>query len=888
MHPFAEYINPYLAELLAQINMDKTFSRGEGCYLYDSGGRRYLDLISSYGALPFGYNPPEIWDAIQAIRDSSEPSFVQPSYLNAAGELARLLVELAPPGLTRVTFTNSGAEAAEAAIKLCRAATGRRRILAAKNSFHGKTLGALSATGKESYQKVFGAPVEGFDFVPYGDAFAVNDLFARRGEEYAAFILEPIQGEGGIVVPPPGYLSEVRELCTRYGVLLVLDEIQSGLGRTGKMFACEEEGVVPDVMLLAKALGGGLVPIGAVMSSEQAHTEDFATKHSSTFAGNTLACRVGVATLDLLTRDSEALINRVKENGAILKQGLTMLRDRYPEVVRSIRGRGLMLGIEFGITRDTFPGSLIGVMAEQELLSPVISSYLLNTEGLRVAPTLNGSDVIRVEPPLIISREQCEQALDGITRAVEILAKGNTAYLLSHLVAGESAPVSNGDASTPREKGTAPVNVSRRGRPVPSSDPQEGRFAFLVHPVNLQNYPEFDESLAVFSETQLADLAGRWNGLVEPFVLSETRVVSPTGATAFGEFIAVPRTADQLLNGSRREVLAVLKQAVGLARDRGAQIVGLGAYTSVVSRGGRDLLGEGVAITTGNSYTVVSAVEAVLSSLARLGISPFDVTLSVVGATGSIGRATAILLSEYFPRLILIGNPRRPEKSRSRLQGVAAAVCKHLVAEMRSGRTFKPGSIGERIKSLAGIPPADAGNDVYMEIAMRLEAAGGSMVLTTDADRYLRLSDVVVTATSSLADLVNPRNVQFGAVVLDLSRPSNVSREVRDARPDVLVIDGGVVALPGLPSLGWNFGFEQGLAYACMSETIMLGLEHHYEHVSIGGDLDIDHILYTRRLAEKHGFRLADLRSFDRPLTQEEWEKVVAARNVSVGATIRA
>lgn len=889
MHPFVEYVNPHLGELLACIKMDKIFVRGEGCYLYDSSGRRYLDLIASYGALAFGYNPPEIWNAIDGLRRSVEPSFVQPSYLQAAGELAKRLIEVAPQGLRYVTFTNSGAEAVEAAIKLARAATGRRRILATWNSFHGKTLGALSATGKEVYQKAFGAPVEGFDFVPYQDAAAVEELFERRGEEYAAFILEPIQGEGGIVVPTVGYLSQMRDLCTRYGVLLILDEVQTGLGRTGRMFACEEEGVWPDIMLLAKALGGGMVPIGAVLSTEEAYSEDFAMKHSSTFAGNALACRVALASLELLTRDNCSLIHRVRENGHLLKEGLLSLRDKYPHVIRSVRGRGLMLGIEFGMTRDTFPGSLIGVMAEQEILTPVISSYLLNTEGLRVAPTLNGSDVIRIEPPLVISKEQCLQALEGLGRAMEVLAKGNTAGLLRHL-ACDSAREGNGGSKTQTTIGAISYRRVCAAVSDPVSDPSfapvpgpaDGRFAFLVHPINIRNYPEFDRSLEVFSEDELKNLAGRWNDLVEPFVLSETRVVSRTGAAAFGQFIAVPRTADDLLYGDQEEVMSILRKAVRLAKDKGAKIVGLGAYTSVVSRGGRSLLDEGVAVTTGNSYTVVSAVEAVVSALARLDMDPSAVTVSVVGATGSIGRATAILLSEEVSKLVLVGNPKRPEKSRRRLVEVAMAVSRHLLTAVGAGKVPKPGSVAERAKSQglirpAGAPQAGADVDECRRIASQLEERG-LIVLTTDAERYLPASDVVVTATSSLSEVVTPSNVRWGAVALDLSRPPNVSRRIRDLRPDVLVIDGGVIALPGLPSLGWDFGFERGLAYACMAETIMLALERHYEHTSIGADLDIKTILYMKDLATKHGFALADLRSFDRPLTRDEWERVAAAR----------
>lgn len=877
MHPFTQFVNPYLGRKLTQLSMDKSFVRGEGCYLYDADGGRYLDLISSYGALPFGFNPPEIWAAITAVRDSGEPSFVQPSALNAAGELAGRLVAVAPPGLGNVTFANSGAEAVEAALKMCRAATGRRRILAASNSFHGKTLGALSATGRESYQRSFGAPVEGFDFVPYGDVAALEEVLSERGEQYAALILEPVQGEGGIVVPPPGYLAAARRLCDTYGILFVLDEIQTGLGRTGTLFACQAgaitpEDVVPDVMLLAKALGGGIMPIGACLANDRSYNEEFALKHSSTFAGNTLACRAGIAVLDLLEKDDRYLVREAARKGAALKEGLVELQRRYPEVVCSIRGHGLMLGIEFSVNRDTFRGSLLGVMAEQELLTPVISSYLLNIEHLRVAPTLNGNTVIRIEPPLVITDDQCVQALDGIGRMLAVLAERNTARFLRYLVGIPEGNV----VSMPRRRDPAP-------RPRPSADPAEGRFAFLVHPVDIRNYAEFDDSLAAFNDVELEALAGRWNDMVEPFVVSEARITSDTGRVAYGEFIAIPRTADEMLSLPRPQMLGELRAALDLARKRGARIAGLGAYTSVVSRGGLDLLKDGIPLTTGNSYTVVAAVDAVTSALARLGIPPRAATAAVVGASGSIGRATSILLAEDVSRLLLIGNPQRPEQSRRRLLKVAGDIYRHLAQQLHGGRRFGAGTAGAELAARGGVPEPDAPAEEFVRLAEALAADGGPVVITTDIDGLLPLADVVVTATSSTSSLVTPRNVKSGAAVCDLSRPPNVSREVRDARPDVLVIDGGVIAVPGLPSLGWNFGFEQGLAYACMAETMILALEHHYEHTSIGADLPLDMVLRLRQMAAVHGFRLANLRSFDRPLDEGEWERIARVRNAASG-----
>jgi acetylornithine/succinyldiaminopimelate/putrescine aminotransferase/predicted amino acid dehydrogenase len=859
MHPYAEYVNPKLARQLYQICLDKVYARGEGCELYDNEGNKYLDFIAAYGALPFGFNPPEIWEAITEVRDTAEPSFVQPSYLDAAGQLAQQLIAIAPPGMGTVTFANSGAEAVEAAFKIARNYTQRLGILTTHNSFHGKTLGALSATGKDSYQKGFGAPVAGFDRIPYGDAEALKTALEANPGKYAALIVEPIQGEGGIIIPPDGYLKTALELCHRCGTLLIVDEVQAGLGRTGHFFACEHDGITPDIMTVAKALGGGLIPIGACIAKAEVYTEDFALKHSSTFAGNTIACRVGLRVLDMLTRDQNRLLGEIERKGRYLLSQLKEIQHRYPQVIAAVRGRGLMLGLELGVTKENMPDSLLGIMAEQEYLSPIVSSYLLNVEKLRVAPTLNGVSVIRLEPSLIISDSQCEYAMAAVERMAARLAEGNTASFLAHMI-GVSNP-----AVSPRQ--IIPKKIPR-----PSDDPAEGRFAFLVHPLYLKNYIEFDSSLKIFSEQQLGELVGRWNDLIEPFVAGQTVITSKTGQKAYGEFIAISRTSEELMQLPKEQVRKELEAAVKLAKDRGARIVGLGAYTSVVSKGGRELRDLGVAVTTGNSYTVAAAVEATLEAARQLNIAVDQTTVAVVGATGSIGRATTFLLAEEVNALILIGNPNNQQHSRRRLMKVTAEIYQYLNKTARQG-----GAIVDFVKRHPRIPAPNAPLVEYQEFAETV-INESPIIYTVEIGKYLPQADLVVTATSQVNSLIQPGMLKFGAVVCDVARPADVSIEVKEARPDVLVIDGGVMAVPGQPDLGWNFGFEQGLAYACMSETMMLALEHRYEHFSLGVDITIDTIQYFRDLAEKHGFKLAGFRSFDRPLDPETFAKVQKAR----------
>ncbi|MFW5976637.1 MAG: aminotransferase class III-fold pyridoxal phosphate-dependent enzyme [Bacillota bacterium] len=866
MNRFRKYINPYLGELLEKINMDIDFIKGKGCYLYDKENNEYLDCIANYGAVPFGHNCPQIWESINKFKNKQKPSLIKPSALSEAGKLAEKLIDLTPEHLNYVTFTNSGAESVEAAIKISRSQTGKMGILSTYNSFHGKTLGALSATGNKKYQKPFGVPIDKFDYVKYGDLKALKNKLKDNPDKYAAFIIEPIQGEGGIVTPPENYLPKAKSICEKHDIIFILDEIQTGLGRTGNLFAFEKENVIPDILLLAKALGGGIFPLGACISSREVYNEKFADKHSSTFAGNSLGCKIGSTVLDILTENNNELIKKVKKKGNFFKTKLIELQNKYPDIIKSVRGRGFMLGIEFPETKKTFPDSLLGIMAEQELLTPLISSYLLNTENLRVAPTLNGNNVIRIEPPLTMNKNQCQQAINKLDNMLNVLKQNNTAKFISYLI------------NTDIDESSCEYTTGSSANIISGPAQNEGRFAFLIHPLDLKNYQEFDKSLKAFKKEELAQLTSRWNNLVKPFVVSETRIKSKTGDQAYGEFITIPRTTKELLNMPKKESINLVKNGLKLARKRGAQIVGLGAYTAVVTMAGLYIKNEGVPITTGNSYTVVAAVEAVKKALTQLKIKPEHSTAAIIGATGSIGKGSAKLISKSVSRLILIGNPKNKKSSYKRLYRIAGEIYQYIAQNLEKGEKFKNNTLGNKLSKINSIPAADAPLNNFIDFAKNIDN-NNIISITTSIEKMLPRADVTICATNTIKTLIKSRNLKQGAIVCDISRPKNVSKDIEQKRPDVLVIDGGVIEVPGRPSMGWNFGFEKGLVYACMAETMMLALEKHYQNISIGSSgVNLKNILYTQNIAEKHGFKLATLRSFDRPLSEEKWNKIINAR----------
>jgi putrescine aminotransferase len=316
------------------------------------------------------------------------------------GRLAKRLAELTPGDLAISFFANSGAEAVEGALKLARAATKRPGIVTTDGAFHGKTFGALAASGRDAFREPFAPLLDNVRRVPFGDAAAVR---AALDDTIGAVIVEPVQGEGGVNIPVPGYLREVRSLCDEFGAVMIADEVQTGLGRCGALFACDREDVVPDVMTLAKGLSGGVVPIGAYVARPSVWNAAYAKApllHTSTFGGNELACAAALAALDVLV--DEDLAANARERGAQLLRGVRATMMRRPEVIADVRGAGLLVGVE--LRSEGYGGSII-----PELLK----------RGVTAAWTLNQQRVIRLEPPLIVSAAEVERALVAFDAAVE-------------------------------------------------------------------------------------------------------------------------------------------------------------------------------------------------------------------------------------------------------------------------------------------------------------------------------------------------------------------------------------------------------------------------------------------------------------------------------------
>jgi putrescine aminotransferase len=396
---YQEYVNPGLASLMKFGGFGDVEVSASGCIVRTISGGEYLDCLGGYGVFTLGHAHP---DVVQAVRDQlgrmplSSRTFFQEPLANLAEKLA----SVAPGNLQYSFLCNSGTEAVEGALKIARVATGRTRFVCTVGGFHGKSMGSLSATGREVFRKPFDPLVPGFVHVPYDNVEAVE---AAVDDDTAGVIVEPIQGEGGIRCPGDDYLRKLREICDRTGALLILDEVQTGLARTGALFACDHWGVVPDIMTLAKALGGGVMPIGAVMSTAPIWNAAFGENpllHTSTFGGNPLACVAGLTTLHVIERDG--LVARARERGEQMLSGLREVARRFPDALAEVRGMGLMIGVEFKV-KDVAELSING-MARRS----VIAAY-----------TLNNPYVIRFEPPVVITEAQVDQAVTAFGEAVE-------------------------------------------------------------------------------------------------------------------------------------------------------------------------------------------------------------------------------------------------------------------------------------------------------------------------------------------------------------------------------------------------------------------------------------------------------------------------------------
>jgi ornithine--oxo-acid transaminase len=411
------YMNEMMVRVLRTIGYDVGFRSGKGAYLFDGAGTRYLDLLSGWGVFGVGRNHPRIREALASVLAGDLPNLVQMDVSPLAGVLAERLLRYTP-FLEKVCFANSGSEAVETALKFSRRATGRPGLVYCAHGFHGLSYGALSMSSETIFRDGFGPLLPNCLSIPFNDLAALEEALAPR--QTAAFIVEPIQGKG-VNVPDDDYLAGVRHLCCKYGTLFIADEIQTGLGRTGRFLAIDHWGVEPDMVLVSKTLSGGHVPVAAVLARKWIMDKVFdrmerAVIHGSTFAANDLAMAAGIATLDIL--ESEHLVENAARRGARLLASFEAMASRY-EMICDVRGKGLMIGVEFGRPRSLKLQAAWRLLEALNtgLFCQLITLPLFKDHKILVQVAGHASHTVKLLPALIITDDDC----DWIERSFEVV-----------------------------------------------------------------------------------------------------------------------------------------------------------------------------------------------------------------------------------------------------------------------------------------------------------------------------------------------------------------------------------------------------------------------------------------------------------------------------------
>ncbi|MEZ4865653.1 MAG: aminotransferase class III-fold pyridoxal phosphate-dependent enzyme [Caldilineaceae bacterium] len=693
--------------------------------------------------------------------------------------------------------------------------------LAIVGSFHGKSSGAVKLTHSPDFRKPWHHLGIQVNFLPRNQVDAVWSAVTAAtvicyelaiGDDGVVQInpttwsrivgcfAEPIQGEGGIHELTSAFLGALRTAADQAHFPLILDEIQSGMGRSGTLLAAEASGVAGDYILLGKALGGGLAKQGALLVRADQYIEEFGYLHTSTFAEDDFSAAIGLAALDLVTRDQGALLQGCREKGDYLLQRLRALQACYPQVIREVRGRGLMIGVEL-IPQHDSASNLLRVVSEQNLLGFLTCGYLLHEEGIRIAPTLAANSTIRLVPSAFIQERELAHFCAAFERAVAAIARAN-AHTLTRHIAGWQA----GDEAVPQQ-----FDFCEKPNFSPSPrKPTTRRVACIAHFIEPADLLHWDPMLAPLSSAACSQLLDKTHVVLDPFLADQARIDGPWGEQVEVGVVGLPFTAAQIMAHIRRGDGATVREqieaAVDLAKGWGATLIGFAGYTSIVTNNCQLLVEDSVGLTSGNSLTAAAALAALRRSACAASIDLATARLGIVGGAGNIGRVLAECMVNEVPQLTLIGRPG----AERRLQRLADEL-------KRQGATVMP------------------------------------QVSTDLAD--LQSCNLIISATNAPEPILCADHLGAHPTVLcDVAVPGDATPDLATCRPHVQVIKGGIMHLPHQQELTIRgMALAQGEAYACLAEVILLGLAGIREHFSYG-PLRAERVQQIGALAEQYGF----------------------------------
>jgi len=858
-------INPTRQFMLRHIGFDKAITHAQGSELFDENENVYCDFISQYGALPFGHNAPNIKSKIVTFLANNEASFVQPLRAQHAELLAQRLIDLSPFQQGYCTFCNSGAESVEIAIKLARSYTGRQVIISSKTGFHGKTLGAGSATGNQQYSAPFLADTQFFEHMNLNELKELEARLAKK--DVAALIIELVQGEGGMRLLEPSLVEQLSKLSKKYGTLLVVDEVQTGIGRLGYTFGLEKyPDVEADIICLAKALGGGIVPLGAMICRDKLWTEELGLFHSSTFANNNFTCVVGNAVLDELTANDGEILQHVRDVAKYLKVSLEKVVSDFPFAFKSLQGDGLMLGVEL----MPWPQSHSYFLAHASfhgLAAPLVCGYLLNCHQILTAPVFNHHSVVRIEPNLIVTKPQIDRLIDALNDVGELITKRKFSSLFAYMIGKPSREVEY----TEQDLALDPV------MPLPKpSGKKLGSFAFLIHPTMDEDLMRIMPEAINNLHPEHKDLWYSWmdswfSKRYEPApVLYAPAVTNSDGDYVEGWLISCPLTPEKMMRLKKEKREFLMQQYFDIAHALNVDRVGLGAFTSIVTRGGTRLPERTVAVTSGNSFTGMMSARGVIEAVNARFSTCNGIRLAVIGAAGAVGRIAAIEASREFREITLFGNPSNPHA----IQGLDEIRAEIVWRAFEDEAEFKPNAIARELMSKAEKvinfrSPSfrellnSTGVEAFRAMTLFIEQRAPGLIescirISVSIEEELPNCNAIISATSNGKGFIPSNLLAQESVVCDAARPPDFSGYISQERPDIVAFEGGVVKLPEPIAFGKSniLGFEPDVNLACLSETIILamaGLEGDY---SLGKELDITQAREIYEFGLSFGFKL--------------------------------
>lgn len=763
-------------------------------------------------------------------------------------------------------------------------------FVALEKSFHGKLGSSVQLTYNKNFRRAFQFLGMKTRFVAMNDIETLDRISEEEKSElfdldivdgkvvlvqrqlplFAAFLIEPIQGEGGINCVETEFGRAVRRFCNRHGCPLIIDEIQSGMGRSGRFLASSQIGLRGDYYAFSKALGGGIAKLSALMVRKELYEKDFSLIHSSTFAEDDFSSGIALKTLEMLERDDGALYKRAEARGEELRTGLEALCAKYPDILQGVLGRGLFIGLIFRDLEES-SSQIIRTNVYAETLGYFVSGYMLRTEGIRLAPTGSAPNVVRLEPSVYIGHAEIQRLMEALGRLCEILRHGDTMHLVFPLTKPKRAiPRSEIITFHHPEPANPKLPAPDRHANTVASRPVR-KVAFVNHLINPELLRSVEPSLAAMNDEELRQFVLNSAALKISAPLGPIRIRSKLGTAVdfwlYPLFVASEQMSGWLNSGDLEEIRDDIDERLRSAQEDGCELAGLGMYNSIVTNNCTSLSVPEMGLTSGNSLTVAMSLEALDRAIAERGLTHADLDLAIVGAAGNIASTYAAVLADRVPRMTLIGSVR--DGAHARLLKTVYSVYETAYETLSSGNGASGGIVARLLDEpllqswlREGAPSRDRGKLLHQALIER-HGRDPYITIATDASA-IGAANAVLCAANAPEPFIDASAFAEGAIVCDVAVPHNVHAKSLDARPDVLYFQGGIVSTPNGESLHPTVRafLGEGQLYACMAETAILGLSEHRGHYSYGA-ISVQQVREIAALARLHGFGLAEFKRGD-------------------------